>query len=126
MLTLLTKILGPYRAITVYGFLQSWGMGVLFAVTLLAIGAVLFLGSSDGPKHVAYIEAEILGTQPLSGDQQSGIFVTLKMPDGEVLRLTETEGLIAGNLDQTACVEHRETQNGAPVYRLRRLHRCSE
>lgn len=124
MLDLLARLIGPHRAVSVYAFLKSWGLA-LAAILLLATAAtVLVTRGGDGPTHVAYLRAEVLGTTPINGDRRNGIIAELRLPQGDILNLTETEGLIANNLGETACVELRRDSDGSELYRLRRNHRC--
>ncbi|HBS51314.1 MAG TPA: hypothetical protein DEA05_15075 [Rhodobacteraceae bacterium] len=124
MLDLLAKVIGPHRAVSVYAFLRTWGLPLgLVLAALLGIGAMVLRGA-DQPEHVAYIRAEVLGTDPINGDRRNGLMVDLRLPDGEILRLTETEGLIAAKLEATACVQERRRPDGAALYRLRQPHRC--
>ncbi len=124
MLDLLAKLLGPHRAVTVYAFLQTRALAIVVVLALLAGGALFALRGGDTLDHVAYIEARVLTTTPINGDRRNGIIADLRLPDGETLRLTETEGLIAGSLTDTACVELRRDRSGAPAYRLRHPRRC--
>lgn len=125
LLDLLSKLLGPHRAVSVYAFLKTWGIGLAFAALTLGLGATLLLRGDDAPRHVAYLQAQVLKTTPLNNDERVGIIVDLRLPDGDTLRLTETEGLIASKLDDTACLEQRRAADGTDLYRLRQPHRCA-
>lgn len=127
MLTILSRVLGPDRAVWVYVFFQRWGIGIALGLGFAAVlaGVVVF-SSPDRMEHLAYIEAEVIAVAPLMQDQASGVFVDLRLPDGETLKLTETEGAISSSLTETACVEkRRDAGSGEIRYRLRLPHRCA-
>ena len=126
MLELLSKIIGPNRAVSLYVFFQRWG--VIFGLVLgfvALLGTVIWLSSPDRFEHVAYIRAEVIATAPLVREGEPGLMVDLRLPDGETLQLTETEGTISGSLTNTACVEQRRDSDlGTILFRLRLPHRC--
>lgn len=128
MLTFLAKILGPDRAVTVYVFLQRWGVGLGLGLAFV-VGMGLFLTFSAPSRldHVAHVTAEVLSTAPINGDARNGLLVDVRLPEGDVLNLTETEGLIDLAPGQPACVElRRHTVTGQDHYRLRLAHRCTD
>lgn len=126
LLDLLAKVIGPTRAVSVYIFLRTKGLAILAGLAFLAIlGVLLARSDPDRLEHVAYITGAVQGTTPINNDVRNGVIVDLQLPDGEILRLTETEGLISGTIDDTACVEkRRHTKSGQAQYRLRLPHRC--
>jgi hypothetical protein len=126
MLELLSKILGPNRAVSTYVFVQRWGIPLLlFAGFVLVMGGVVWRSAPDRYEHLAYLQAEVLQTAPLVREGTPGVMVEVRLPDGEVLQLTETEGTISASLTDTACVEtRRDTETGALLHRLRLPFRC--
>jgi hypothetical protein len=128
MLSALAKILGPERGVSPYVFLQRWGIGLGLALAFL-IGMTLFLAFSSPSRldHIAHITADVTATTPINGDARNGLMVDLRLPTGETLSLPETEGLIAPEPGETACVElRRNRQTGQDLYRLRLAHRCTD
>lgn len=127
MLDLLAKIFGPSRAVSVYVAGKRFGIPLLL---LTAFGVALWVMFSttdtDRYAHVAYVEAAVLGTTPLTtSDANAGVFVDIRLPDGTELKLTETEGAISRSLSERACVEQRrDTATGSLEHRLRLPHRC--
>jgi hypothetical protein len=128
MLTLLAKILGPDRAVTAYVFLQRWGLGLgLGLAFVVGMGLFLTFSAPSRLEHVAHVTAEVLSTSPINGDARNGLLVDVRLPEGKVLNLTETEGLIDLVPGQPACVElRRHTVTGQDHYRLRLAHRCTD
>lgn len=124
MLDILAKLIGPHRAVSVYAFLKTWGFAIVVVVAIALGGTLFALRGGDRLTHVAYMQADVLTTSPINGDRRNGILADIRLPDGEMLRLSETEGLIAGTLDKIACVELRQDNRGNPEYRLRHPRRC--
>lgn len=126
MLPVLAKLLGPDRAVSVYVFLQRWGIGLALGFAFVT-GMAVFLSLSAPTRleHIAYVRAEVTATSPINGDVRNGLLVDVRMPGGETLNLAETEGLIAPEPGATACVQHqRHKTNGTDLFRLRLAHRC--
>ena len=87
---------------------------------------IVDLSDPDRMEHMAYVRVEVVGITPLTQDPSSGVFVDVRLPDGEVLKLTETEGAISRELTDVACLEQRrDRQTGEISHRLRRAHRCA-
>ena len=127
MLSILSRFVGPSRAVSVYVFFRQWWLGFAFALVMALLVVFLVFRSAAGPEHVAYVRLPVVGTEALNGDERNGIFVNLLLPDGQNLKLTETEGLIAASISDTAGVEKLKTADtGAVSYRLRRPERCAD
>lgn len=126
MLSVLTKLLGPSRAVSVYIFLQSWGIALALAFAfVIGMGVFLTLSAPSRLDHIAYVTADVTATTPINGDVRNGLLVDLRLPNGKILNLTETEGLISPKPGATACVQHqRHRGNGNDYFRLRLPHRC--
>ena len=127
MLDILTKLLGPHRAVSLYIFLQRRGLAIGLVIVFVAIlGFILSRSDPDRMEHVAYHLAEVKGVEVINNNASIGVYVSVELPDGTLLKLTETEGAISGAIVDTACVEQRRTANdGSDTYRLRRAHRCA-
>lgn len=127
MLDTLAKIVGPSRAVSLYVVAKRFGIPVLLLIGFIGAVTVMFATSdADRMEHVAYVEAEVIATKPLTTSNiGAGMFVDVRLPDGSALKLTETEGAISRNLTDRACLERqRDTETGAMEYRLRLPHRC--
>ena len=127
MLDLLAKIFGPQRAVSIYVAIRRFWI----PATLLLGFAVVFLfivnvSDPDRMEHMAYLRVEVVEVTPLTQDINSGVFVDVRLPDGEILKLTETEGAISRELTDVACLEQRrDRETGEISHRLRRAHRCA-
>lgn len=127
MLDILAKIFGPARAVSLYVLIKRFGIPTVLLIGFACILAFTFLtASKDRYEHVAYVEATVLETAPLTTANTSpGVFVDVLLADGTELKLTETEGAIARTLTDRACLEQRrDTESGGMDYRLRMPHRC--
>ncbi len=125
MLDFLARLLGPDRAVSAYVFVSRFGIAILCGLGFLAVIAFLFLRPTGEPEHEAYLTLPVVSSGPLSASDQHAVMVVVQLPDGENLRLTETEGLIARSIADTACVElRRMPRSGEARYRLRQPHRC--
>ncbi len=127
MLDILAKIVGPSRAVSLYVLAKRFWVPVLLLIGFIAAVAIMFLTSdAERMEHVAYLEAEVIATTPLTtSNVGAGVFVDVRLPDGSALKLTETEGAIARNMTDRACLEQqRDTKTGEMEYRLRLPHRC--
>ncbi|MFK7753866.1 MAG: hypothetical protein AB8B51_15130 [Sedimentitalea sp.] len=127
MLDVLAKVFGPHHGVTVYAFLQKWGIGIAFGVVFAAgLVMLLTLSSPERFEHVSYDTMPVVRTSPLNNDPNIGLIFDIELPDGNLHRLTETEGPITASISDTACVETRRyIDSGALAYRLRLPHRCA-
>lgn len=125
MLDLLVRILGPDRGVSAYVFLSRFWVAIVGVAAMIALVIGLSFWPSNAPEHEAYMVVPVLETAPRATGDQYGLTVTVRLPDGEVVNLTETEGLIGRSITETACVERRRfASSGEVQYRLRRPHRC--
>lgn len=127
MLDFLAKILGPDRAVSVYLALKRFGIPVgLFVGFVTVFLVIVSLSNPNRMEHVAYLRVDVIDVTPLTQDINSGVFIDVRLPDGEILKLTETEGAIARELTNVACLERRrDRETGEISHRLRRAHRCA-
>ncbi|WP_050931768.1 hypothetical protein [Aestuariivita boseongensis] len=127
MLDLLAKIFGPQRAVSVYVVIRRFWIPVaLFFGFLAVFGFIVTASDPDRMEHIAYLRVEVVEVTPLTQDINSGVFVDVRLPEGEVLKLTETEGAISRELTDVACLERRrDRETGEISHRLRRAHRCA-
>ena len=126
MLELLAKIFGPQRAVSVYVFIRRFWVPAACLVLFAAVfGFIVTASDPDRMEHMAYLRVEVVEVTPLTQDINSGVFVDVRLPEGEVLKLTETEGAISRELTDVACLERRrDRETGEISHRLRRAHRC--
>lgn len=127
MLDILAKIVGPNRAVSIYVALQRFGIPIaLVAAFAIALALIIEISSAARMEHLAYVRARVVNMTPLTTDKSKGVFVDLVLPDGQELKLTETEGSISKSIKDTACVEERrDTRTGKVSFRLRLPHRCA-
>lgn len=126
MLKILEKLLGPHRAVSFYMFLQNRGMAIALVLAFTAILGMIIVSTNPArQEHVGYLIVDVLGVEPLNNDEKIGVIVSVQLPDGMVLKLTETEGAISGAIVDKACLEQRRSMDDDTYsYRLRRPHRC--
>lgn len=127
MLELLAKIFGPQRAVSIYVLIKRFWIPVTCILGFAAVfWFIVDVSDPDRMEHMAYLEVEVVDVIPLTQDVRSGVFVDVRLPDGEILKLTETEGAISRELTDTACLEQRrDRETGEISHRLRRAHRCA-
>ena len=127
MLDLLAKILGPSRAVSAYVALRRFGIPVALFIGFVAVFFLMVrVSHPDRMEHMAFVTAEVIALTPLTQDPDAGVWVDIPLPDGTEIRLTETEGAIAREIESVACLEQqRDAQTGEVSHRLRRLHRCA-
>ena len=125
MLDLLARLIGPSRAVSAYVAVQRFGIPVGLALGFAGILVWLFAFSHpDTKEHLSYLRVDVIEQSELGGGNH-GILVDVRLPDGELVRLTESEGMISATLTETACVEAlRAVADGSVQYRLRLPHRC--
>ena len=127
MLDLLSRILGPHRAVSVYVFLQNRGLAILAAAGFAAILGVLLMSSDpEEHRHEAFLTVNVISTAPVGTDISTGLIASVRLPDGETMAITTTEGEVAATVTATACVEKRVfVDSGAPRYRLKLPRYCA-
>ncbi len=126
-LDLLSKYLGPQRAVSSYAFVQTRGMAVLGGLVLVVIVGLLWLTASDDEhRHDAYLVLPVLSATPLGPTLDNGVVASVRLPDGKAASLTSKDPEIARSVRATACVEQRVyVESGEPFYKLSLPVRCS-
>ena len=127
MLDVLSKLIGPHRAVSVYAFLHTRGAALVAAVLFAAIlGGLLLFGKGEEPhEHEAFLTLEVLSLTALNGDLRNGALVSVRLPDGHATSITSTEGPVAASVTTTACVEKRVyVTSGEARYRLKLPQYC--
>jgi len=98
----------------------------LIIVFVAALGFILSRSNPERLEHVAYHLAEVKSVEVINNNKSIGVYVSVQLPDGTLLQLTDTEGAISGEIVDSACVQQRRnTDNGSDTYRLRRAYRCA-
>jgi hypothetical protein len=125
MLNLLSKIVGPNHAVSVYVALRRFGMPVLLGLGFLAVlGGIMLTSQPRHHEHVGYVTAQVVNRIDI-GNASAGVVVDLALPDGGTLRITETEAVLVQEVTDTACLEHRRfTDNGEARYRIKPADLC--
>ncbi|SLN15469.1 hypothetical protein TRL7639_00258 [Falsiruegeria litorea R37] len=126
MLNILSKILGPHRAVSVYAFLQTKGIAILGVLALVGILAGLLLTADDDThEHEAFMTVPVLSATAINGDLRSGVIASVRLPDGTATSVTSTEGPVASTVGDTACIEKRVyVQSGEARYRIKLPRHC--
>ncbi len=126
MLDILSKVFGPHRAVSIYVFVQRRGLAMLLAIGFVAVvSSLLFLNRPREHEPVAFMTLPVITAVPVGKDFSTGVIATLRLPDGQSISVTSTEGPIAATVTATACVEKRRfVDNGEFRYRLKLLHNC--
>ncbi len=128
MLTILSKLFGPHRAVSIYVFLQTRGIAILGALVLIGILAGIYRSASvvDDHEHQAFITVPVLSATPINGDVKTGIIVSVRLPEGDATSITSTEGHIARTVTTQACIEKRiYVSSGEARYRLKLPNKCA-
>lgn len=128
MLDILSKLLGPHRAVSVYAFFQTRGAILAAAALIIAILLTLFFfgkGEEDH-EHEAFLTLDVLSAVAINGDFSKGAVVSVRLPDGHPTSITTTEGPIAAAITTTACVEKRVYVTSREArYRLKLPQHCA-
>jgi hypothetical protein len=99
------------------------GLVIAFVIVL---GLILSRSDPEKLEHVAYHILDVKGVEVINNNKSIGVNVSVQLPDGTLLKLTDTEGAISGEIVDSACVQQRRnTDNGSDIYRLRRAYRCA-
>ncbi|TMV06803.1 hypothetical protein FGK63_11805 [Ruegeria sediminis] len=128
MLDILSKLIGPHRAVSVYVFLRTKGLAVLGVLVMVAILAgLLLMGGDDKHEHAAFLTVPVLSATAINGDLSNGVIISVRLPDGSATSITSTEGPVATTVGTTACVEKRVyVDSGEPRYRLKLPKNCGQ
>lgn len=127
MLNVLSTLLGPHRAVSVYAFLQTKGLAIVGVVALVGILAgLLLMSGEDTHEHEAFLTVPVLSATAINGDLRSGIIASVRLPDGSATSVTSTEGPVASTVGETACIEKRVyVQSGEARYRIKLPRHCN-
>ena len=126
MLKILSGIFGPHRAVSIYIFLQSKGLILLALAGFVAlVSSLMILTGPEKHEHIAFMTLPVVSVVSTGGNTAKGVIATLRLPDGETVAVTSTEGGITTLETSMACVEKRRfVDTGAPRYRLKPMHNC--
>ncbi|MFC3612142.1 hypothetical protein ACFORG_00095 [Lutimaribacter marinistellae] len=127
MLELLSKIVGPHRAVSVYAFLQTRGLAIAAALGLVLVaGGLLYFSPDADHEHEAFLTVPVLSATPINGDLRQGVIASVRLPDGSATSITSTEAPISTTVGETACIEKRVfVESGEPRYRFKLPHHCA-
>ncbi len=126
MLSILSAVFGPHRAVSIYVFLKSWWLAITGAIAMIAIVAGLLLLNDDGKhEHEAFLTVAVLSATPINGDLKNGVIASVRLPDGSATSITSTESPIARSVGTEACIEKRVyVASGEPRYRFKLPRYC--
>lgn len=126
MLTILSKIFGPHRAVSIYAFLKTWGLLVVAVIGTISIATALLVLNDDGThEHDSYLTVAVLSASPVNGDLKYGVIASVQLPDGSAISINEPKEHIARTVGTTACVEKRVfVESGEPRYRFKQPSLC--
>ncbi|NVO58191.1 hypothetical protein HW561_20570 [Rhodobacteraceae bacterium B1Z28] len=128
MLNVLSTFFGPHRAVSIYAFLKTWGLGLAAGIVMIAIVTGLFLLGDDGEhEHEAFMTVAVLSATPINGDLKNGVIASVRLPDGSATSVTSTEAPVAQTVGTSACVEKRVyVESGEARYRIKLPRHCQE
>lgn len=127
LLKLLTRTLGPHKAVSVYFFLRNWGVGTIVLSAVLTVAWFLFVYLSEGRQAETTQTGTVLGiaAAPSETSTHQRLILDLELEDGNRVRLLVQTRQVRGLLD-TACVtRYRGTKFGRVTYRLNHVGRCT-
>lgn len=126
MLNILSAVFGPHRAVSIYAFLKTWGLGLLGAAVMVAIVTTLVLLGDEGKhEHEAFLTVPVLSATPVNGDLKNGVFASVRLPDGSATSITSTEAPVSQTVGTTACIEKRVyVDSGKARYRFKLPRFC--
>ncbi|MES0827599.1 hypothetical protein [Ruegeria sp. SCP11] len=126
MLTILSKIFGPHRAVSIYAFLKTWGLLVVGVVSTITIATALLVLNDNGThEHDSYLTVSVLSATPVNGDLKYGVIASVQLPDGSATSINEPKEHIARTVGTTACVEKRVyVESGEERYRFKLPSLC--
>ncbi|MGV6803030.1 MAG: hypothetical protein ACWA49_02410 [Ruegeria sp.] len=127
MLNILSSIVGPHRAVSIYAFMKTKGLAVFGALGVIAVAIGLLLFNGDGTHvHEAYLSVAVLSETPIKGDLKNGVIASVRLPDGSATMITTTDGPVAQTVGTTACIEKRVyVDSGEPRYRFKLPKYCA-
>ncbi len=126
MLAVLSKIVGPHRAVSIYAFLKTWGLPVVGVVGVIAVAAGLLLFNDSGEhEHDWFMTVAVLSATPINGDFKNGVIASVRLPDGSATSITSTEAPVSQTVGTSACVEKRVyVESGEARYRFKLPRYC--
>ena len=126
MLGILSTLFGPHRAVSIYAFLNTWGLPVVGGVSVIAVAAALLLLTNGGEhEHHSFMTVPVLSATPINGDLKNGVIASVRLPDGSATSITSTEAPISKTVSTSACVEKRVyVETGEPRYRFKLPRYC--
>lgn len=126
MLDVLTKILGPHRAVSIYMFLQTRGLAILaFFIFVIGVATLLIVTGPRKHEHHAFVTLPVVSTAAIGNQPKNGLLVTIRLPEGEVQTITISEENVAATVTATACVEKRRyADTGEFRYRIKLPRNC--
>lgn len=126
MLNVLSALFGPHRAVSIYAFLRTWGLGLIGGLVMMAIVTVLFVTGDDGEhEHEAFLTVPVLSATPINGDLRNGVIASVRLPDGSAASITSTDAPISQTVGISACVEKRVyAESGEARYRFKLPRYC--
>jgi len=127
MLNALSAIFGPHRAVSIYAFLRTWGLGLLGGLVMIVLVSSLYLLGDDGEhEHEAFMTVAVLSATPVNGDLRNGVIASVRLPDGSATSITSTEGPVSQTVGTSACVEKRVYVNSGEARDRFKLPRYCE
>ncbi|NOD94198.1 hypothetical protein GS636_15520 [Ruegeria sp. HKCCD4884] len=126
MLSILSAIFGPHRAVSIYAFVKTWGLGLAGGAVMIAIVTTLYLLGDEGEhEHEAFLTVPVLSATPVNGDLRNGVIASVRLPDGSATSITSTESPISQTVGTTACIEKRVyVESGEARYRFKLPSLC--
>lgn len=126
MLSILSALFGPHRAVSIYAFLKTWGLPIAGGVGVITVAAALLLLNDSGDhEHHSYMTVPVLSASPINGDLKNGVIASVRLPDGSETAITSTEAPISQTVTTSACVEKRVyVETGEPRYRFKLPRYC--
>ncbi|WP_424831609.1 hypothetical protein [Ruegeria sp.] len=126
MLNVLSAIFGPHRAVSIYAFLKTWGLGLAGGLVMIVIVTTLFLLGDEGEhEHHSFMTVPVLSATPINGDLKNGVIASVRLPDGSAESITSTEAPVSQTVGTSACVEKRVyVDSGEARYRFKLPRFC--
>lgn len=126
MLNVLSTVFGPHRAVSIYAFLKTWGLGLAGGVVMIIIVTTLFVLGDDGKhEHHSFMTVPVLSATAINGDLKNGVIASVRLPDGSAASITSTEAPISQTVGTSACVEKRVyVESGEARYRFKLPRFC--
>lgn len=126
MLSVLSAIFGPHRAVSIYVFLKTKGLAIVGGLVMIAIVTSLFVFGDDGEhEHEWFRTVPVLSATPINGDLKNGVIASVRLPDGSAEPITSTEGPVSQTVGTSACVEKRVyVDSGEARYRFKLPRYC--